>query len=89
MLDVYHMSYEDESISLGLVKAKNRLLHLHFADSNRGAPGQGKFNFEDIMKTLHSIQYNGYLSMEVSYEIDRYDEAKEAVDYLSPWMKEE
>ncbi len=86
-LDVYHMSFEAETFAESFIAVKNKLLHLHFADSNRGAPGQGEFDFANIMQTLQSIQYGNYISMEVSSERDRYEEAKNAVVYLSSITK--
>jgi sugar phosphate isomerase/epimerase len=86
-LDVYHMSFEDESILAGFIAAKHKLLHIHFADSNRGAPGQGELDFVTIMQTLKSIQYDHYISIEVSSEKDRHEEARRAAVYLSSITK--
>ncbi|MFS0776880.1 sugar phosphate isomerase/epimerase family protein [Neobacillus sp. 3P2-tot-E-2] len=83
MLDIFHMSFEDQAISSKLIKAKDKLLHIHLADSNRMAPGKGEFDFVTVLETLKLIEYDKYLSMEVGYEKDRYDEAKMAACFLA------
>jgi 5-keto-L-gluconate epimerase len=83
MLDIYHMSFENRNVSSTFAKAKNKLLHLHFADSNRVVPGQGDFDFGCVMQSLRDIQYENYISMEVSHEKNWYEEAKSAASFLS------
>ncbi|MDF2787515.1 MAG: sugar phosphate isomerase/epimerase [Neobacillus sp.] len=83
MLDIFHMSFEDHAISSKLKKAKDKLLHIHLADSNRRAPGKGEFDFGTVIDTLKWMQYDHYLSLEVGYEKNRYEEAKIAVGFLT------
>jgi 5-keto-L-gluconate epimerase len=83
MLDIYHMSFENRNISSTFAKAKNKLLHLHFADRNRVVPGKGDFDFGCVIQSLGDIQYDNYISLEVTYEKDRYEEAKSAASFLS------
>lgn len=82
MVDVYHLAFEDYSIEKSLSLVKDHLLHLHLADSNRFAPGMGDFDFTYIIQLLKSIDYEGYLSLEVKEEKDRFKEAKEASEFL-------
>ena len=83
MLDIFHMSFEDHAISSKLKKSKDKLLHIHMADSNRWAPGKGEFDFVTVLETLKLIEYDHYLSMEVGYEKDRYEEAKMSARFLA------
>lgn len=83
MLDIFHMSFEDNAISSKFKKSKDKLLHIHLADSNRRAPGKGEFDFVTVIDTLKLMQYDAYLSLEVGYEKDRYEEAKIALGFLT------
>jgi 5-keto-L-gluconate epimerase len=83
MLDIYHLSFEKTNISSTFTKAKNKLLHLHFADRNRVLPGQGDFDFGCVMQSLRAIQYDHYISMEVTHEKNWYEEAKSAALFLT------
>jgi len=43
--DTFHMNIEEKSIEESLTKAKSYIEYIHFADSNRWAPGFGHINF--------------------------------------------
>ena len=45
MPDVFHMNIEDASIGGSLKAAKDVIAYVHFADSNRWAPGDGHLDF--------------------------------------------
>ena len=65
LLDTFHMNIEERSIFETIRKSKNYLTHVHFADSNRLAPGCGHLDFEKIVETLREIGYNGFISAEI------------------------
>lgn len=65
LADTFHMNIEEVSIYDSIVKAKNYIAHIHFADSNRWAPGYGHLDFYKIVKTLKKIGYQGYVSAEI------------------------
>jgi 5-keto-L-gluconate epimerase len=65
LADTFHMNIEETSIYDSIVKAKNYITHVHFADSNRWAPGYGHLDFLKIVETLKEIKYQGYLSAEI------------------------
>lgn len=88
MLDTYHMSFEDQPLTESFLKARHILTHIHLADSDRMAPGLGEFDFVTILKALSSIQYNNFISLEVSCKEDRFQEARDAVRYLSSILRE-
>ena len=41
------------------------LVHFHFCDSNRAAPGSGHVDFRPILRALKDIDYQGYFAMEL------------------------
>jgi len=65
LIDTFHMNIEEVSIEDSIIQAKDYITHVHFADSNRWAPGCGHLDFKKIIKTLKKIDYQGYVSAEI------------------------
>ncbi len=67
LLDTFHMNIEEPVIEDSIKEAAKASLigHLHFADSNRWAPGCGHLDFDSIIKTLRECGYKGALSAEI------------------------
>jgi len=65
MPDVFHMNIEDPSIEGAFWKHSDLVSYVHFADSNRWAPGRGHLDFQSIIASLNSIGFNGYASLEI------------------------
>ena len=63
-LDTFHMNIEEVSIEETIKRHAGRLIHIHFADSNRWVPGMGHLNFKSILSTLRETGYPGYLGLE-------------------------
>ncbi len=65
LADTFHMNIEEASIYDSIREAKDYIIHVHFADSNRWAPGCGHLDFAKIVETLKEINYQGYISAEI------------------------
>jgi sugar phosphate isomerase/epimerase len=65
MGDTFHMNIEEDSIAEAIRRTGSLLNHVHLADSNRSAPGQGHTPFEDILTALRDIDYQGYVTFEL------------------------
>ncbi|MDD5016232.1 MAG: 5-keto-L-gluconate epimerase [Atribacterota bacterium] len=65
LADTFHMNIEEISIYDSIIQAKDYITHVHFADSNRWAPGCGHLDFAKIVQTLKKIGYQGYVSAEI------------------------
>ena len=65
LADTFHMNIEEVSIYDSIIQAKDYITHVHFADSNRWAPGCGHLDFAKIVQTLKKIGYQGYISAEI------------------------
>ena len=65
MPDVFHMNIEDSSIEGSLAAHIDHIGYIHFADSNRHAPGSGHLNFPNIVALLRSLGYSGYVTAEI------------------------
>lgn len=82
MPDLFHMNIEDAVIEDELVKYREKINYIHFADSNRLAPGWGHTNFLSIQKTLNSFRYNGWHTVEILPTPEPLKAASQAINYL-------
>jgi len=65
MLDTFHMSIEERDLAGAVRAVGERLVHVHLADSNRAAPGQGHLDFAPILRAIADIGYDGWISYEL------------------------
>lgn len=86
LIDTFHMNIEEQSIVESIVKAKNYICHVHFADSNRLAPGKGHMDFHEIMRALKEVNYNGYITVECDMNLSPEAAASDAINYLNPLL---
>jgi len=82
MIDTFHMNIEEESMVEPIRKAAKQLVHVHVADSNRCAPGMGHIEFAEIIQTLKSCGYHGYLGFEISPNPDPLVAAEKSIQYV-------
>jgi len=88
MADTFHMNIEEKSIYDSIVKAGSRLQHMHFADSNRCAPGQGHLNFKEIVRALKEINYGNFITAEILPLPNQYCAAKLTIEHIKPLIFE-
>lgn len=65
MGDLFHMNVEEVDIAGAIYEHGKHLLNIHFADSNRRAPGRGHIDLAPIMAALKAVGYRHYLSAEL------------------------
>lgn len=65
MPDLFHMNIEDANIKESLIKYGEYIEYMHFADSNRHAPGDGHINFTEVFEALDTIGYKGWTTVEI------------------------
>jgi sugar phosphate isomerase/epimerase len=82
LADTFHMNIEEKSIEESLFKAKPYIEYIHFADSNRLAPGWGHINFRGIISTLVKINYKGTIGVEILPKPNDYKAALKAINYI-------
>ena len=63
-LDTYHMNIEEKGIAEGLRIAGNRTSYIHLSESDRGVPGTGTIDWEEVFATLAAIGFSGDLVIE-------------------------
>lgn len=88
MPDVFHMNIEDKAIGSELGKNIEYIKYIHFADSNRLAPGQGHIDFQEIFDNLLLVGYDGWISAEILPKPNPDMAAKQTADFLLPLIIE-
>jgi len=86
MLDVFHMNHEREDIPTSLVAAREVLLHVHYADTDRRAPGDGDFDFVAITRALRAVGYNRTITVEIKQDPDVLSAARRSAGFLLPLL---
>jgi D-psicose/D-tagatose/L-ribulose 3-epimerase len=64
MLDTFHMNIEEKSLGNAIRAVGPRLKHLHSCENDRGAPGSGNVDWEDVKQAIKDIQYDGPVVIE-------------------------
>ena len=63
-LDTYHMNVEEKGAANGILDAREHLKYVHLSESDRGTPGEGCCDWDEIFAALSAIDFNGSLAME-------------------------
>jgi 5-keto-L-gluconate epimerase len=87
LADTFHMNIEEGDMVAGLKAGGSLLWHVHFADSNRYAPGMGHLNFPELAGALKDVGYNGYISAEIIPVPDSLSAAKAWMAAIRPITK--
>jgi D-psicose/D-tagatose/L-ribulose 3-epimerase len=76
-LDTYHMNIEEKSFYDATIKAGKDLVHYHLCENDRGIPGTGLVNWDDIFRALAEIEYEGNAALESFVD---------ATDNMNTWV---
>lgn len=63
-LDTYHMNIEEKGAGNGILAAREHLRYIHLSESDRGIPGMGTCDWDEIFATLAAVGFDGGLAME-------------------------
>ena len=63
-LDTYHMNIEEKGIGRGFRNAGSKCAYVHISESDRGVPGTGTIDWDEIFRTLADIGFEGRLVVE-------------------------
>ena len=63
-LDTYHMNIEEKGVANGILAARDHLKYIHLSESDRGVPGAGTCDWDEIFAGLAAIGFDGGLAME-------------------------
>lgn len=67
LADFYHMDEEHEPL-INISACKERLAHIHVADTDRRAPGTGSYPYAEFVAQLQAANYDGMVSIECRWE---------------------
>ncbi|WP_446220170.1 sugar phosphate isomerase/epimerase family protein [Micromonospora sp. IBHARD004] len=62
--DTFHMNIEEDDVHAALRAAAPYLGHVQVSDSNRYQPGAGHLDWPALLRTLHDVDYRGWLALE-------------------------
>jgi sugar phosphate isomerase/epimerase len=82
LADTFHMNIEEVDVAASIRRAGNLLGYVHLVDSNRRGPGQGHLSFEEVLKALIDVGYDGYLSLECLPKPDAESAIKNSLKYI-------
>lgn len=63
-LDTYHMNIEEKGAANGILDARPFLKYIHMSESDRGVPGAGTCDWNEIYAALAAIGFDGGMAME-------------------------
>ncbi len=63
-LDTYHMNIEEKGAANGILDAREHLRYIHLSESDRGTPGDGTCDWDEVFAALAAIGFKGGLAME-------------------------
>ena len=89
MIDSFHMNVEDTDMWGNMRQAKDYIVHVHYSDSNRLAPGMGHFNFIKMTEVLKEINYSGYISAEILPIPDSYTAARQTITSMKSYLNQQ
>jgi D-psicose/D-tagatose/L-ribulose 3-epimerase len=63
-LDLFHLGIEEKRLGDALRAAGPRLFHVQVAENDRGTPGTGQLDWNEVAAALHDIDYTGRVVIE-------------------------
>ena len=63
-LDTYHMNIEEKGIGQAIRRAGKHSSYIHLSESDRGVPGMGTIDWNDVFRALAESGFSGDLVME-------------------------
>ena len=63
-LDTYHMNIEEKGAANGILDSRDHLEYIHLSESDRGTPGEGCCDWDEVFAALAATGFSGGLAME-------------------------
>ena len=83
LVDTFHMNIDEANLAESVKKAGNLITLVHFADSNRLAPGWGHIDFQKVIEALSNTGYSGYICAEILPIPDDQKAMEQSIKYLN------
>jgi|LGVE01.1.fsa_nt_gb D-psicose/D-tagatose/L-ribulose 3-epimerase len=62
--DTFHGNIEEKNMKNALIEGGDDIYHVHFCENDRGIPGTGNINWNDVKIGLEAINYNRWITLE-------------------------
>jgi len=62
--DTHHANIEEKSQGEAIQCIKPHLKHVHISENDRGTPGRGQINWDEVFGTLKAMKYDGWITIE-------------------------
>jgi fructoselysine 3-epimerase len=85
MFDTYHTQFRRDVAPDYARTLRERLIHMHISDYDRGAPGQAGYDFQPLIDELVRQGYQGYLCVECGIgtrDVDPESIARQGLEYI-------
>lgn len=81
-IDTFHMNIEEGDVPAAIKKLGKYLGYVHIADNQRHYPGSGSLDFEELLKVLKDVGYEGFINVECLPIPGRIEAAKNAIAHM-------
>lgn len=87
MFDSHHANIEEKYFDQAIRKVKDILAHVHISENDRGTPGSGHIQWDNVFGTLSEIKYRGWFTIEAfsRNDIDFANSINVWREYNEPW----
>ena len=62
--DTHHANIEEKSQGNAIRCIAPHLKHVHISENDRGTPGKGQINWDEVFKALKAVNYDGWITIE-------------------------
>jgi D-psicose/D-tagatose/L-ribulose 3-epimerase len=64
LFDTFHANIEEKNIGQAYRTVARHLKHVHTCENDRGIPGSGHVEWQEVFQALRDIRYDGWLTIE-------------------------
>lgn len=64
LMDTFHANIEEKSIAGAFRTVGRHLKHVHTCENDRGIPGSGHVEWQEVFQALRDLKYDGWLTIE-------------------------
>lgn len=64
LIDTFHSNIEEKDVAEAYRIAGRHLKHVHTCENDRGTPGSGHVEWDDVFRALRDVKYDGWLTIE-------------------------
>lgn len=63
-LDTFHSNIEENNMYDAIIEGGKDIYHIHFCENNRGIPGRGSINWNEVKRGICDINYDRWITLE-------------------------